>query len=186
MIVFIIALILLVMFVVFISCVMLFYFERLNGESYSVVVVPGARIRADMPSKMLKRRLDKAVLLLENNINAVCIVSGGQGSDEDYTEASVMKKYIESRKIDADRIYIEDKSRNTKENFLFTSDVIIENNLSKEIVITTDHFHSFRCSHFAKRAGLNARVCPTKTPIKSLVFHWFREILAIIKAHIVN
>lgn len=51
------------------------------------IIVLGAQVRKDGPSPVLKYRLDKAVEYLNENPDTVCIVSGGQGSNEPWSEA---------------------------------------------------------------------------------------------------
>ena len=51
-------------------------------------------------------------------------MSGGQGPDEDRTEASVMHDYLEQHGIDATRIIIEDQSTSTYENLVFSKELL--------------------------------------------------------------
>ena len=51
-------------------------------EGLDYIIVLGAQVRKDGPSPVLKYRLDKAVEYLNENPDTVCIVSGGQGSNE--------------------------------------------------------------------------------------------------------
>lgn len=44
------------------------------------------------------------------------VVSGGQGMDEEVSEAFAMKEYLTNKGISEDRIIMEDKSTNTLEN----------------------------------------------------------------------
>lgn len=166
------------------SFVMGFGFKRSSGENVSVVIVPGAKIHGDYPSRMLKQRLDKALELLNKNERAVCVVSGGQGSDERRTEASVMKDYLASKGISERRIYEESRSVNTKQNFLYSAEIIKEKSLTGEIAVTTDFYHSYRCCLYAKRAGLSVGAYPCKTQTDLLPCQWIREIFAVIKAYI--
>ena len=60
---------------------------ELQGET---VIVLGCKVNGDRPSLMLQRRLDTAVAYLNENPDARCIVSGGQGDNETRSEAAVI------------------------------------------------------------------------------------------------
>ena len=57
-------------------------------ESVNYVIVLGAQVRGNKISRTLERRLDKAVEYAAYHPNTVFVLSGGQGDDEDVTEAS--------------------------------------------------------------------------------------------------
>ncbi len=145
------------------------------------VIVLGARIHGEYPSRMLGNRLDVAADYLDENPTARCIVSGGLGKGEQYTEAHVMKKYlVEQRGIDPARIYEEGKSTDTHENIQYSMDIIRENGLSERVVIATQEFHQYRASTLAKKAGLtdvSAATCVS--PHHLLLCYWGRECGAI-------
>ncbi len=169
-----------------ISLIMCFGFTKTNGNNISVVIVPGAKIHGDTPSVMLGSRLDKAVELLEKNENAVCIVSGGQGADEQYTEAYVMKKYLEKQGIVSERLFTEEKSENTKQNFAYSAELIKRYSLEGNVAVTTDFYHSYRCVFYAKLAGITASAYPCSTERYLLPAQWAREIFAVLKAYVLD
>ena len=70
------------------------------------MIVLGAKIIGDRPSRMLRNRLDAAYAYLQAHPDAVGIVSGGQGSDEQYSEAYVMEQYLLSKGIPAERLVL--------------------------------------------------------------------------------
>lgn len=65
-------------------------------ENLDYIIVLGAQVRADGPSKVLKHRLNTAIDYLEKNPETICIVSGGQGYNEPCTEAQAMADYMEA------------------------------------------------------------------------------------------
>lgn len=132
-------------------------------DGYDALIVLGGGIRGRHPTLTLKYRLDTAAESLERNPDAICVVSGGQGPDEIETEAAVMKAYLVGLGIDPERIFEEDKSQSTEENFAF-SKRIIEERLGEGAVtvfVTTD-FHVFRAERTAARAGIDAQGIPAK------------------------
>ena len=146
----------------------------------ATVIVLGAAIYEDRPSPMLARRLDAAARYLEANPQANCVVSGGQGPDEAYSEASIMKAYLIEKGIDAGRIFTEDRSTSTFENIQFSKKVMEEKGLSSTVVIATQEFHQYRAQAFAKRAGFeNVGPCTCRTPLHLILCYWVREFAAI-------
>lgn len=111
------------------------------------IIVLGAQVRKDGPSPVLKYRLDKAVEYLNENPDTVCIVSGGQGSNEPWTEAEGMAQYLQEKGIDTARILTEDQSQTTEQN-ITNSKMLMKEGASVGIV--TNNFHVFRALQIAK------------------------------------
>ena len=133
------------------------------SEEADAVIVLGAGIRGNYPTLTLKYRLDRAKRYLDEHPDAVAIVSGGQGRDEAYTEASVMREYLEARGVDSARILVEDRSQSTAENFRFSKE-IAEKELGRDarLVFVTTRFHVFRAELTARKAGVEAEGIPAK------------------------
>lgn len=169
----------LVLLFVGVSCGMLYAAAKTPPENATVIVL-GAAIRGESPSRMLAARLDAASKYLDSNPEAVCIVSGGQGADEDYTEAYVMKKYLMEKGVAEERILMEDRSTNTYENIDFSEKLIEEHQLSRQVVISTQEFHQLRAQSFARQAGLeDVGACTCRTPFYMLGCYWIREFAAV-------
>lgn len=149
-----------------------------GGES--TVIVLGARTHGDRPSRMLRERLDVAADYLKENPEATCIVSGGQGSDEQYTEAYVMKAYLCEQGIAPERIYEEGLSTDTHQNIDYSLAIIREEGLSDRVAIATQEFHQYRAATLARRAGLtDVSAVTTPSPLYLLLCYWVRECAAI-------
>ncbi len=116
-------------------------------EGLDYIIVLGAQVRKDGPSPVLKYRLDKAVEYLNENPDTVCIVSGGQGSNEPWSEAEGMARYLQEKGIDTARILPEDKSQTTEQN-ITNSKMLMKEGASVGIV--TNNFHVFRALQIAK------------------------------------
>lgn len=153
-------------------------------RNYTVVVL-GCKTTGDQPSWMLQDRLDKAYKELLKNSDVMCIVTGGQGEDEKYSEAYVMKKYLTEKGIASDRIIMEDGSVNTEENLLYTKAVIELNGLSQNVVIVTDRFHELRARIWAEKVGFDniySACCDTR--IYLVTGYWFREMFGLARLYI--
>lgn len=144
------------------------------------VVVLGAAINGDRPSRMLADRLRVAADYLATHPEAVCVVSGGQGDDEDYPEGAVMKSYLVELGVDPDRVFTEEVSTNTYENLAFSLDIIAREGLPGDLLIATQEFHQFRAAQYARRAGAQSvYALPCATPWYAIVGYWVREFAAI-------
>ena len=121
-------------------------------DNLDYVIVLGAQVHADKPSVVLKYRLDEAILYLNENPETVCIVAGGQGKNEPYSEAYGMAQYLMKNGIDKDRILLEDQSKTTEENLRYSRKFLPE---GAEVGIITNDFHMFRALQIAQKQGLS-------------------------------
>ena len=151
-----------------------------KGEAgLDYIIVLGAQVRESGPSVALKYRLDEAVEYLEDNPKTICIVSGGQGANEPYSEAEGMARYLKEQGIDASRILLEDKSLNTEQNMEYSKALIKE---GASVGIITNDFHLFRAKQIARKYGLDniCGIAAKSTPVY-LPNNMLREFLAEIK-----
>lgn len=153
--------------------------DRAPSENATVVVL-GAAIRGDQPSRSLRTRLDAAVEYLSAHPSAACIVSGGQGRDEVCTEASVMRAYLIRAGIAPDRIYVEDRSTSTYENIVFSQEIIEEHGLSPQIALATQEFHQYRAQRLAEKAGFREVGAVTAYSRPDLLgCYWMRDFFGV-------
>lgn len=152
-----------------------------DAEGDATVVVLGCMLHGETPSLMLVARLNAAYTYLENNPEADCVVSGGQGPDETIPEAVAMKKFLVDKGISENRIFTESESTTTIENLSNSKDVIEENGLAKKMVVVSDGFHLFRSRLIAKELGIESYSCPANTPWHLFECHFVREIFAVTK-----
>jgi len=147
----------------------------------ATVVVLGCHVRPNgVPSRMLRERLEAALELLLEDESLLCVVTGGQGPNEPATEASIMRDWLVRNGIAEERIFLEDKSTNTHENLKFAYNVIVENNLSQNIVIVSDGFHLSRAKNYGLKLDFNkVAVYAAKTDLIVLPTYWVREWFAI-------
>lgn len=157
------------------------WWNKPPSDGVMTVIVLGAKINGDQPSLMLSRRLSMAASYLKTNPEAVVVVTGGQGNDEDYPEAHVMASYLENLGISPERISIEDQSSNTRGNFTNTHNLGFVSDGSP-VLIVTDGFHQFRAWVFAqsvlKDAG-DMYAISSLTPWGLMPAYWAREFMGI-------
>ncbi len=161
------------------SCFMINACYQPPAEDATVVVL-GAALRGENPSRLLRERLETAADYLHQNPNAVCVVSGGQGEDEVCSEASVMKRYLMEKGIAEHRIYTEEQSTSTFENIRFSKALIEQHGLCGNIALVTQEFHQYRAAKLAQQAGFeNIGALPSKTPFYLLGSYWVRDFAGI-------
>lgn len=152
-----------------------------SDEKSDVAIVLGCVVNGDKPGIFLKGRINAAYRYLNENPNAIAILSGGQGNGENISEAKCMFNSLTQMGIDESRLLIEDKSTSTRENFEYSRKLIEKRGIkTKEITIITNDFHEYRASEFAKQNGFKALRYPSKTPWNGYMPFATREIFAII------
>lgn len=150
------------------------------SEPHTVIVL-GCKAINGQPSRMLKARLDTAADYLREHPEAVCILSGGQGTDETEPEARTMYKYLITNGIDETKIYTEEQSTSTEENIIFSKKIIEKEDLPRSVVIISESYHVFRGVFQAEKNGLQAAAvsAPSTNVLWALPSYWVREIFAI-------
>jgi len=149
-------------------------------EAY--VVVLGAKVNGTSPSLSLSDRIDAAEQYLKTHPDAVAILSGGQGDDEDISEAQCMFEALTARGISPERLWLEDQATSTWENLKFSLDLIEERTGTrpKTIGLVSSEYHLFRAGLFAKDCGVTAVGIPAKTQWVSLRINYFlREVAGV-------
>lgn len=160
-------------------------FTAKGKKNLDYIIVLGAQVREDGPSVVLKYRLDKAIGYLNENPDTICIVSGGRGVNEPFSEAEGMSDYLLENRIDKNRILLEDKSINTVENIVNSKALMKD--AYNGIGVVTNNFHVFRAVQIAKAQGLES-VCgiAADSNILYLPNNVLRECCGILKDWVMN
>lgn len=154
-------------------------------ENLDYIIVLGAHVNGVRLSKALLERTRRALEYLEKNPKTRAVLSGGQGEGETISEAEAMCRYLEDHGISRERLILEDRSTNTKENLDFSLALI--GDLNAPIGVVTNHFHVFRGVAIGKKCGCkNIYPIPSRYRSWRLVIYIPREILAIIKDKILG
>ena len=166
-----------------------------ENKKVNYVIILGARVKGEKPTKSLMERIKAATEYLKKNPEVKVIATGGQGKNEGIAEGEAIKRELLKNGISEDRIILEDKSKNTVENFKFSLEKIknIENNKNNlngnlknqkiKILIVTNDYHIFRSKNIARKVGFtneNYEIYgfPAKTPLISIPKSYFREFLS--------
>ena len=166
-----------------------------ENKKVDYVIILGARVKGEKPAKSLMERIKAATKYLKKNPEVKVIATGGKGKNEGIAEGVAIKRELLKNGISEDRIILEDKSKNTVENFRFSLEKIrnsengknknSENNGNRKIkvLIVTNDYHIFRSKNIARKAGFdneNYEIygLPAKTPLISIPKSYFREFLS--------
>ncbi len=156
--------------------------DTVSGKEHAIIVL-GSGIRGELLTQGLKNRLDAAIDCYEENEDLLIVVSGGQGPQEDITEALAMERYLLSRGIPQDKIVKEEKATSTYENFVNSKrilDSLFEGEYATAFV--SNEYHIYRASSLARIAGFGAVThTHSNTMWYTLVPSTLRETLAVVK-----
>lgn len=151
-----------------------------KGEEHlDYVIVLGAQVRGDVPSKALYRRIRKAEEYLKKNPETVAVLSGGKGNGENISEAQAMYDCLVEAGIEEERLLIEDKSTSTVENLEFSAELIGK---EAKTGIISQNFHIYRALKLARHQGYTnvCGIAASSEPVYQPHF-MVREAFAIVK-----
>ena len=122
------------------------------------LIVLGAAVHGDDASLSLVHRLRGVMDYMEEYPNSIAIVSGGKGQGENITEAQCMFDWLTERGVDPDRIIMEDKATSTKENLLFSFEIIRQRGDDPEgnVAVLSSPYHLYRAKTICKMLGVEA------------------------------
>ena len=152
--------------------------NRNNSPKVKYLIVLGAGLKGDIPSEVLKYRLNKAVKYFKENPDTIFIVSGGQGKDELISEAEAMEIYLSERGIPIKNIIKEDKSTSTYENLKFSDKIIKEKEITGDIAVMSNSFHMYRVKMISKKLNFPLKTVYAKTPAIVFPNYMLREYFA--------
>ena len=164
-------------------------YGRNDNATYNekTVIVLGCGIRGERVSVGLAKRLNKAYEYHLQNPEAMIIVSGGQGPQEDIPEALAMKRYLVDKGVPEDKIIMEDKSTSTITNFKFSHEIMKEKKLpDDEVVFVTNAYHVYRGAYYAKEEGLTVTHLGTDIIWYTIPMNYMREMLAVMKMWVLD
>lgn len=173
------------------AAVMYGSYDHITGEP-QVMVILGCRVMpGGEPSMLLQDRLETALDYLEEDPDILVVVSGGQGSNEPVSEAACMADWLEEKGISEDRIFLEDQSSNTKENLIFSKDLLAREGIDvgeTDVLVVSNGFHLTRARMLAERFGYGevSTLAAPSSHIPSRIQMYIREPLALVKSFLLD
>jgi len=125
-------------------------------------VVLGAAVWTNDVSPVFRERINHAIDLYRRGKVRKLIFTGGQGNQNEPTEAAAAREYALANGVPLQDILVEQKSHTTYENVVYAKQLADANNL-KRLLIVSDPMHMKRAMTMASDAGLNAYPSPTPT-----------------------
>lgn len=164
-----------------------------TNETADYVILLGGGIDKDgkLPSSVISR-VEKAAEYLNANPQSICVATGGTLKWLPYAEAPELKNQLVLRGVDSDRILVEDKAKNTIQNFQLSAKKLakyknteISEILKTSTIVITNHYHLSRAERLARRMGFtNIKGLPVKCPAIYVPHNYLREICAYVKLNL--
>jgi len=131
-------------------------------QKADAAIVLGTAVWEDEPSPVFRERIRHGIWLYQNNYVDYLIFTGGKGEGQKHAEADVAKKYAMEKGIPEDKIFMENKSRITDENLLFSKPILKNENFNK-VLLVSDPLHMKRVMKVAEKHQIEAFSSPTPT-----------------------
>lgn len=165
----------------------IYFGESAEAKKSDCIIVLGCKVYGNTPSPFLQWRTEQGLKLYKEGYGKYIIVSGGQGTGENISEAQAMKNYLISKGMDASKIILEDRSASTRANLINSKEIMDKRKL-KTAVIVSNKYHLKRASLIAEDEKINASysgvfVTPYK---KDEIIGYIREIPALIKYYVIE
>ena len=152
-------------------------------KHYDFIIIHGAGLLdGERVTPLLKRRIDKAVEVYHKskNSNIKIIASGGQGADEKISEAQAITNYLlEETDVPQDAIILEDQSRTTYENLLFSKELGEKLVAKPQFLFVTNDYHVFRTSTYARKLKMKGDGLGCRTAGYYIPSAFIREYVAL-------
>ena len=148
------------------------------------IIVLGSGLIGDKVPPLLAQRLAKGKAIYDQfQGQPKLIVSGGQGADELTSEAAAMANYLMEQGVPEDSILIENRSRTTFENLIFSKAILEKEGLGKDVLVVTNSFHALRAGVFMRRLRIPGRSVGSKTAFYYLPSAWIRETVGLVSLY---
>lgn len=159
------------------------YAVTMRGERFGAVIVLGSRIIGDRVPALLASRLDRAAEIhRRQEPKPLLVVSGGQGPDEQTSEAAAMRDYLVHKGLSG--VVVEDRSTTTEENLRFSTDLIRAHDIAGPVAAVTSNYHAFRAAVTARALGLSTDAVGAPTARYFLPSAFLREVVALLRDNV--
>lgn len=147
----------------FLVNLLLYQFVPRSYKQDYLIVLGAGLLQGHKISRLLGARIDRAIVFYIKQVGKSrkapkLIMSGGQGDDEDLSEAQAMADYAVAHGIPREMILLEDQSRNTQQNMLFSKQLATQDfgSANFRAKFFTNNYHLLRAGIYARQAGLAA------------------------------
>jgi len=120
------------------------------SEPYDCILVLGAGVKGEIPSDVLRDRLDTAIELYKKGIAPKLLMSGDHGS-EDYDEVNVMKNYAIEHGVPSEDIFMDHAGFSTYESMYRAKEIFG----AGRVVVVSQKYHLYRALYIGRSFDLD-------------------------------
>lgn len=140
------------------------YGQTDRAQPADVIIVLGSGLRRDLqPGPALIRRSMRAAELWRAGYAPVIICSGGYPGLATRSEADACAQVLRENGIPDDAIILEDRSRSTEENAVYSHEIMRERGWSRALVVS-DGYHLLRATWIFSAEGVIFSTSPAAPP----------------------
>ncbi len=156
------------------------YGQTNRAQPADVIIVLGSGLNRDLtPGRALTRRSEHAVDLWKAGYAPVIICSGGYTAGLSRAEASGCAEVLRANGVPADAILIEDRSRSTEENALYSHEIMQDHGWTAALIVS-DGYHLLRATWIFSLQDIQFSTSPAALPPPfDLVKAVAREVVAL-------
>lgn len=157
------------------------YEEYAYKDGIDVGVVLGAAVWTNSPSPSLKSRVDKAYRLYKIGEIQKIQLTGGNAPGE-LSESEMAYKYLKTKNIDTNDVWIEKNTTSTAEQIQFINSKLMVKPHIRDIIVISDSYHLPRVKQIADFYHLNLRVAASNLDLRfeNKIYYKVRESAAIL------
>lgn len=175
-------------FIVYLTASLIYnLYPEKKDKDYLIVL--GSGLNKDRVTPLLAGRIDRALDFYRGQLKygrrAKIIMSGGQGEDEEISEALAMKNYALERGLADEEILVEDRSRTTEENLAYSTDLMAQDSEKEnpKALFFTSNYHVFRAGLLAKSMDLDLNGRGARVKLYFYISAMIREYIAVLVMH---
>lgn len=128
-------------------------------ESDAIIVLGAGYNRNGTPGSAMRRRSHHAADLWHEGYADVIICTGGQSPTQTRSEAEGCRDLLLNEGVAPAAIFLEDNSRSTEQNALYSRD-IMEANGWQTAILVSDSFHMVRANYIFESLGFDVVLSP--------------------------
>jgi uncharacterized SAM-binding protein YcdF (DUF218 family) len=153
-----------------------------RAQPADVIVILGAGVQRDnTPGLAMRRRVSHAADLWRAGYAPIVICTGGKPGNRSRSEADACAELlIKEQGLPESAVILEDQSRSTEENAMFTR-IIMRSHGWQSVIISSDNYHVFRARRLFANEGLTVYTSPAteQAPNGMYVTYLIREVAAL-------
>lgn len=153
-----------VLWVAFVLARIVYFASVDDAVRADAIVVLGAAAYGEVPSPVLRARVDHGITLLRRGLARKLVFTGGVGPSDTLSEAEVARRYALRAGVAEDDILVETRSTMTFGNLAEAQRVMTAHGLRTAILVS-DPFHLYRARTMSHALHFHVVTSPTPTSV---------------------